>query len=183
MKSFACTFYHCFTFPFCVYAGTLPAGGFVLVHRIHNTTDSGYSANVHADSPLCAVLLSCFFFYGDTTLKLMASSKLLWSLLAITMLSFLSCLLSVVVCHHFIIIIIITLLSFYILHHHVVAVVVVIIVIFLCIPCKFPRYLYPPDAYTVTRKLTQYFALTRGPVGIENRTLTTRKKDNKHVKN
>ena len=31
MKSFACTF--CFTFPFCVYAGTLPAGGFVLVHR------------------------------------------------------------------------------------------------------------------------------------------------------
>ena len=41
MKSFACTFFHCFTFPFCVYAGTLPAGGFVLVHRIHNTTDSG----------------------------------------------------------------------------------------------------------------------------------------------
>ena len=90
-----------FYVPILVYAGTLPAGGFVLVHRIHNTTDSGYSANVHADSPLCAVLLSCFFFYGDTTLKLMASSKLLWSLLAITMLSFLSCLLSVVVCHHY----------------------------------------------------------------------------------
>ena len=90
MKLFFCCMFYVPNLCLCWY---VTSRGLLLVHRIHNTTDSGYSANVHADSPLCAVLLSCFAFYEDTTLKLMASSSTLWSLLAITILSFLSCLL------------------------------------------------------------------------------------------
>ena len=101
------------------------------LNRLHNI-GSGYSANVLRYIGAVFPVFSSTGHNIETVI-----SSLLWSLLAITILSFLSCLLSVVVCHHYYYYYITFFLLF--LSSCCCFVVVIIVVIFF-IPCKFPRH-------------------------------------------